>query len=122
MIVMIKQVMRGLQQIHSFGHSHGDLKAENICARIGNDGEFKFTLIDLGVVSKLPRIGEDTKHKSFRGNFMASSPDQILLRRASVVDDQYSLLCVAYLFVFDTLPWLEYMKNHIHERENNGDK
>ena len=97
--------------MHHFGYSHGDLKSENICARICNDGSFKFTLIDLGVVSKLTKIGEDTKHKSFRGNFMASSPDHIINRRASIVDDLYSLLCVAYFFVFETLPWLDYMNN-----------
>ena len=76
-VVMIKQIIPGLQKLHSFGYSHGDLKPDNICARVGSDGTFKFTLIDLGVASKIPKIGEDTKHKSFRGNFMYSSPEQI---------------------------------------------
>ena len=96
--------------MHSFGYSHGDLKPDNICARVSSDGSFKFTLIDLGVASKIPKIGEDTKHKSFRGNFMFSSPEHISARRASVIDDLYSLLCVAYTIVFGSLPCMEYMR------------
>ena len=108
---MLRQMIRGLQKLHSFGYSHGDLKCENICARVGHSsGKFKFTLIDLGVVSKLPRIGEDSSLKSFRGNFMVASPDHIIERRASVIDDIYSLLCVAYMFVTRSLPWLDFMK------------
>ena len=78
MVAMIKGILPGLKKMHSFGYSHGDLKSDNICARASNNGQFKFTLIDLGVASKLPKIGEDTKHKSFRGNFLSASPDHLI--------------------------------------------
>ena len=112
-LAMVQQVTQGLETLHNFGYSHSDLKTENICARIGKDEKFKFTLIDFGVVSKLPRIGEVTKHKSYRGNLLASSIDHIRNSRASVVDDIYSLLCVAYYFVFGTLPWRDKMNNFL---------
>ena len=105
--------------MHSFGYSHGDLKPDNICARVGNDGTFKFTLIDLGVASKIPKIGEETKHKSFRGNFMFSSPEHIATRRASALDDLYSLLCVAFTIVFGNLPWMEYMQYKLANVQKN---
>ena len=112
MIAMISQLQEGLRQLHSFGFSHGDLKLENICARPGKDGNFKFTLVDLGVSSKLSRIGEDTRHKNFRGNLLTASPDHLNNRRAGAVDDFYSLLCVAYNFTFGSLPWRDYANEH----------
>jgi serine/threonine protein kinase len=60
----------GLKKIHDFGYSHGDLKPENICARMSSKGQYKFTLIDLGMASKLPKIGQNMARKSFRGNYM----------------------------------------------------
>ena len=38
--------------------------------------------------------------------------------RASRIDDLYSLLCVAYRFVFHQLPWEEYLKE-LHKRNPN---
>lgn len=95
---MVYQVAKALQKIHDFGFSHSDLKLENICARIGSIQKFKFTLIDFGVVTKLPKIGEsfNLNEKLFRGNLLTSSLDHITSHRASIIDDIYSLLCVAY--------------------------
>ena len=45
--------------------------------------------------------------KLFRGNLLTSSLDHILSHRSSVIDDIYSLLCVAFQFVFEKLPWHE---------------
>ena len=111
----IRQITIGLQQMHSFGFSHGDLKLKNICARPTHDGNFKFTLIDLGCSTKLPMIGEVTYHKKFRGNLLTASPDQIIYRRSSAIDDIYSLMCVAYHFVYKLLPWREFMHNQACE-------
>ena len=105
--------MNGLKLLHDFGYSHGDLKINNICARPQRDGKFKFTLIDLGVTSKLRNIGELTTHKKFRGNLLTASPDHIINRRPGSIDEVYSLLCVAYLFVYGNLPWREFIQNHI---------
>ena len=99
-VSMIAQIIQGLKQLHDFGYSHGDLKLQNICARPRHNGKFKFTLIDLGVSMKLPCQGEVTSHKKFRGNLLTASPDHIQNRRPGIVDDIFSLLCVAYKFIF----------------------
>ena len=106
---MIYQVTKGLQTIHGFMFAHSDLKLENICARLGSNNEYKFTLIDFGVVTRLPLIGEsyNLNEKLFRGNLLTASLDHILSHRATTIDDMYSLLCVAYQFVFKKLPWHE---------------
>ena len=108
-LAMVYYAVKGLEQIHSFGFSHSDLKMGNICARVGSDGKLKFTLIDFGVVTRLTNIGQqvDMDKKLFRGNLMTSSLDHILSHRSSVLDDIYSLLCVAFQFVFIKLPWEE---------------
>ena len=76
---MVNQVAQGIRRLHSFGYSHSDLKLENICARIRSNGKFKFTLIDFGMVAKLPRIGENINKakKRHRGNLMNASLDAI---------------------------------------------
>ena len=56
---MLCQLIPGLKRIHSFGYSHGDLKPDNICARKSRDGSIKFTLIDLGMSTKLVKLGEN---------------------------------------------------------------
>ena len=70
---------------------------------------------------KLPKIGESTKHKKFRGNLLTASIDQIKNKRPGAIDDIYSLLCVAYQFVFDSIPWRDYMNSN-QLQENCGNK
>ena len=97
-----------MKLLHEFGYAHGDLKMANICSRLKQNGRFKFTLIDLGVSMRLPLKGEITKNKKFRGNLLLASYDHIRNRRSGAVDDIYSLLCVAHLFIYGTLPWQAY--------------
>ena len=110
MVTMLKQVIPCLQRLHKFGYSHGDMKPENICARPSIYGTFKFTLIDLGMCSKFLHSGSDKSKKYFRGNYVYCSAIQISNFRASAFDDLYSLTCVAYMFIFGKLPWLERAK------------
>ena len=70
---------------------------------------------------KLPKAGESTKHKKFRGNLLTASIDQIKNKRPGAIDDIYSLLCVAYQFVFDSIPWRDYM-NIKHAQDNHANK
>ena len=65
-------------------------------------------MIDFGLVTKLPRIGQDNKKekKNFRGNLLNASIDALKTGRSSAIDDIFSLLCVAFFFVFLDLPWL----------------
>ena len=106
MVTMLKQVIPCLQRLHKFGYSHGDMKPENICARPSIYGTFKFTLIDLGMCSKILHSESDKSKMYFRGNYVYCSAIQISNCRASAFDDLYSLACVAYTFIFGKLPWL----------------
>ena len=54
---MMRQLIPALQKVHNMGFSHGDIKHENICVRTGSNGKLKFTLIDFGVSSTLPKLG-----------------------------------------------------------------
>ena len=106
-VEMLNQLIPALKKLHDLGFSHGDIKNENICAKFDKNGNLKFTLIDFGVSSKLPLLGLDLRKKRFRGNLNFASPEHIMNRRASRIDDLYSLLCVAYKFVNLWLPWEE---------------
>ena len=64
-ISMLKHIILGLQKLHGLGYSHGDLKPSNICARKSRDGSIKFTLIDLGMSTKLIKLGEDRTYRRF---------------------------------------------------------
>ena len=109
-MTMLPQILSGLRQLHSFGYSHGDLKGENICARADSNGQFKFTLIDLGICTKLPKMGKNAHVTNFKGNLMFASANQIKNNRPNEIDDVYSLFCVAYRFLVGSLPWMEFMR------------
>ena len=49
-----------------------------------------------------------------------ASPEQLINKRASKVDDIYSLTCVAYKFVFKLLPWEEFLQKEFdkHGKES----
>ena len=116
---MLKQVIPALQKLHNLGFSHGDIKPGNICAKYDANGALRFTLIDFGVSSRLFHQGEKRRPGPFRGNLNFASPEHLSNRRASRLDDIYSLLCVAYMFVFHSLPW----EDHIEEEyEKASDK
>ena len=70
MVLMLKQIIPGLEKIHSFGYTHSDIKPENICARASkhHPTSFIFTLIDFGVCCKQPFIGKRFPKKEFCGN------------------------------------------------------
>ena len=113
---MLRQLIPALKKLHDLGFSHGDIKHENICVRNDSQGKLKFTLIDFGVSSRLPKLGQHTDKKRFRGNLNFASPEQIINKRASKVDDIYSLICVAYKFVFKWLPWEEYLQKEFDKQ------
>ena len=49
---------------------------------------------------------------------LTASPDHIKNRRAGAVDDFYSLLIVAFYFVFDYLPWRQYINEYFEKHAN----
>lgn len=75
---MLKQIIPDLKILHGFGYTHGDIKLDNICARVGSDGNYKFTLIDFGICCKLPTpSNRDTVDKHLRGNMIYASTRQM---------------------------------------------
>ena len=107
--------------IHSFGYSYSDLKPENIVARLFskcpdhgkgiNPASIKFSLIDLGMSSKMADFGRNQQNKSFRGNYMFASCEKFINGRSRTIDDVYSLMCSAFYFIYQTLPWLDQIRN-----------
>ena len=112
MVLMMKQIIPGLEKIHSFGYTHSDIKLANICARASkhHPSSFIFTLIDFGVCGKQPLIGQKFSPNAFRGNLMFASIEHIVRKRATCLCDIYSLIYSAYFFVYDSLPWLDYVE------------
>jgi tRNA A-37 threonylcarbamoyl transferase component Bud32 len=45
---MLRDMIMSLKTLHSLGYSHGDIKGDNICCRLGKDNKYRFTLIDFG--------------------------------------------------------------------------
>ena len=73
-------------------------------------------MIDFGVSLRLFEMGEEQNNEIFRGNLNFASPEHLMNCRASRIDDLYSLLCVAYKFVFHWLPWEEYIQE-LHRKD-----
>ena len=95
-----------LKTLHSFGYSHGDLKPENICARINKQGNYKYTLIDFGMCQKLPIWGELPKiNENFRGNYMFCSEAQLNRFSPTEYCDLLALVVIAYEFIFMNIPY-----------------
>ena len=65
--------------------------------------------------SKLAKLGESYYAKDFRGNLMFASIDYVMKKRASVLDDLYSLLCVSCYFISKSLPWID-MIEKLHKK------
>ena len=71
--------------------------------------------------AKVARLGEAYHFKDLRGNMMFASIDHILRKRASQIDELFSILCVAYYFIFGTLPWIETIE-YLHKKQKEKDK
>ena len=65
--------------------------------------------------SKLAKLGESYNTRELRGNLMFASIDYVMKRRASQLDDLYSLLCVSCYFISNTLPWIDYI-DRLHKK------
>ena len=121
MLNMLNQIVIGLKKIHAMGYTHSDLKTANICARANHDGSLRFTLIDFGMSAKVSKLGESYSSKELRGNLMFASIDHILRKRASQIDELYSIMCVAYYFIFGSLPWLKTIE-YLHDKQQGYDR
>ena len=100
-------MFKALNAIHRLGYAHSDIKLQNICARVQENGALKFTLIDFGVSCKLRLAKDKNTLKRFRGNLQTATPQHIARKRPDQVDELQSLLNAAFLFVKNSLPWFD---------------
>ena len=74
---IMSQMFQALEILHSIGYNHNDIKPSNIMI----DSSFNATLIDFGFTTKF--MGPKNVHlecsetKTFRGNLLYSSQDQM---------------------------------------------
>ena len=116
---MAKQLISAIRFIHSFGYSHGDLKARNVLVR-SEDGNVSLYLTDFGLVHKF--INESGAHVPYtmgklclhRGTLPFISEDShvgaIPSRRSDL--ENMGWLLISSLFS-GTLPWMKYRKSAI---------
>lgn len=90
------QVFKALEVLHSVGYNHNDIKPSNIMI----DDEFNATLIDFGFTTKFMATKnvhlDVAETKSFRGNLLYSSYDQMQFKTTSRKDD---LISACYLML-----------------------
>ena len=92
-----------LRTLHSLGYVHCDLKLGNLCAELLPSGKLAFTMIDFGVSQRI--ITRQNSSRNFRGNYVFSSLNHLKNGYADQLDDLYSLVYMAYKFVYKELPW-----------------
>ncbi len=86
-----RQIVKGVQHLHTSGIHHRDLKTENIMLRSGNQP----VIMDVGV-AEIARGTEHTMHtrvKDFLGSVRYSSPQFLRGEEFDPSDDVYSLGC-----------------------------
>ena len=73
MIIIMKDVFRALEHLHSVGYVHNDLKKNNIMF----DNDMNVHIIDLGFATNLYTSQKEhiqpSSQKYFRGNLLSSS-------------------------------------------------
>ena len=91
-----------VKTLHGLGYVHSDLKMGNICAAVQPNEQLAFTMIDFGVSAK---VTNRNRSENFRGNYLYSSANHLGTGQANELDDMFSLVCIAYKFVYKQLPW-----------------
>lgn len=116
---MLEQMIPALQTLHDAGYSHGDLKPDNVCARLSSDGSYRFTLIDFGVSQKLLPPGIDKINPTFHGNLLFCSKRQLNYLRVSRLCDLMALTDVGYCIFTRSMPITNYL--YRYKEEHPGD-
>jgi serine/threonine protein kinase len=84
---LFKQLINALENLHSIGFTHNDIKPENVMI----DSELKVTLIDLGFATKFKdktgKLLESKEITKFVGNLLYSSLDQMQFKSTAAKDD-----------------------------------
>lgn len=108
------QLLERVEQLHSIGYVHNDIKLENIV--IGAEKPSKIYLIDFGLSAKY--IDEKGQHvqkqyiSNFSGNFFFASLNSVRGFNKSRRDDIESLFyLLIYMLNQDNLPWCDLLKH-----------
>lgn len=101
LVVLFKDILNAVKQLHSYGIIHRDLKPDNIL--ITNDGRIK--VIDYGLV-KLIDFSSITRTGTNIGSPMFMSPEQIVdSKHITPKSDIFSLGVILYLMFTEAYPY-----------------
>jgi tetratricopeptide (TPR) repeat protein len=101
---LVAEVARGLDAIHAIGVVHRDVKPSNVFVRPRENGQFRATVIDLGVALS-PVEPQLTHHGTIVGTPGYMSPEQIVGTALSAASDQFSLGVMTYELVAGEKPY-----------------
>lgn len=95
--IFIRQVVRGVQFIHSQGIIHLDLKPFNIMFA-NPDDDYNLRIIDFGLSERLA-VGENQVKMTMCGTLEYMSPEVMDCKYASAASDMWGVGVIAYLLV-----------------------
>jgi casein kinase I homolog HRR25 len=110
-----------VEELHSIGCVHNDLKLDNICVGYPNAGDEldQLKLIDFGIASSYANIKslfrepkKDDEHiemesQRFKGNYAFCSPNALRNKSTSRRDDLLSLLYILIFLLTLKVPFME---------------
>lgn len=96
----IMDILAGLEEIHSLGIYHRDLKPQNVL-KLGTDDDYRYAISDFGLMSISDTQLSVITHTGMRmGSDFYTAPEIVAdLRRASSRSDIYSVGCILHDFV-----------------------
>jgi serine/threonine protein kinase len=96
-----KQILEGLEYLHSHNIIHRDIKGANVM--VGQDGCTK--LADFGAAKKLYGMGDDTQFHSLRGTVNWMAPEVMTQKGHGRFADIWSVGCTVLEMVSGKPPW-----------------
>ncbi len=104
-LAIVRDVARGLSELHARGVVHRDLKPGNVFLCDGSDGsEPRAVLLDLGV-ARLPESDELTMHGCVVGTPAYMAPEQARGEEVSATADIYALGALLFRMLGGTSPF-----------------
>ena len=95
---IMKDICKGLSQIHKQNYIHRDLKPENILIAEQGDGEFVAKIADFGLTAEVPSNVSNGKDKinSVTGTILYMAPEQATGQRYGKRVDMWALGVIVY--------------------------
>ena len=123
-VLIVRQVLQGLVEIHSQGVVHRDLKPANIMLTQNREGNLVVKIVDFGSVKIAvhgPNIEDiDLTKGMFLGSALYTSPEMCRARPLDQRSDLYSVGLILYEMLagyraFDSSDWLTLLAKHALE-------